>query len=201
MKWFERYYWFVSSNGLIVAGGKSKRNNQTIVKRYTKPHDLILNADVEAPIVVIKNDQKIFPLPAETIYEAAELVAAYSAAWNEKKESIPVFYILPEQISVDLIIQGEKKYLEKIKPRLSIGIKQEDVWNAKLIFGPPTAVKKQTPYMITLVPGDRSADDIVNEIRKELLLKIPYEIKQATEGIELKEIKKIIPFKKAELVR
>jgi hypothetical protein len=202
-KWYERYHWFLSSNGLLVFAGKNMRNNRTIMKRYCKPEDLILSSEMEnAPLVVVKT-QNISPIPAETIYEAAEFVIDYSDVWKKKIENFPVFYVKPEQVFANekIEIRGEKKFLEKIKPRLSIGIKQEKVWNAKLIFGPPTAVKKQTPYMLTLIPGDVEAEKLSGEIKKLLLQKIPPEIQQPTEAIELKEIMKIVPHGKADLVR
>jgi hypothetical protein len=202
-KWYERYYWFLSSNGLLVFAGKNMRNNRTIMKRYCKPEDLVLSAEIpNAPLVVVKT-QNIAPVPAETIYEAAELVVNYSEIWKNKVENFPVFYVKPEQVAVSdkIEITGEKKFIEKIKPRIAIGIKQENVWNAKLIFGPPTAVKKQTPYMLTLIPGDVPGDKLSNEIKKLLLSKVPPEIYSQTEAVDQKEICKIIPHGKADLVR
>jgi len=208
-KWFERYYWFFSSNNILVIAGKSARNNETILKRYTRPQDLVLHADFPSPFVVIRNDLNQV-LPAETIYEAAVFAANYSEAWEKKMETeqISVFYVKPEQVVKPegagkgiFEIIGEKKYLEKIEPRLSIGMKQEEVFNAKLIFGPPTAVKTHTPYLVTITPGETDAKTLAEEIKKELLLKVCPEISKPTEAIGLKEIEKIIPFKKGELVR
>jgi predicted ribosome quality control (RQC) complex YloA/Tae2 family protein len=208
-KWFERYRWFYSSNSILVIAGKNARNNETIVKRYTKQQDLVLHVDIHgSPFAVIKNDKKLDVLPPETIYEAAELAACYSSAWEQKLANVHVYYIKPEQVVKEgglplgsFMIKGERKWIEKVKLRLSIGIKQTEVFHAKLIFGPPTAVKKQTPYMLTIVPGDRSANDLAKEIKKLLLAKVPYEIQKATEEIPEEEIKKIIPYGKAELVR
>ena len=205
-KWYERYYWFFSSNGLLVFAGKNMRNNRTIMKRYCKPEDLILFSEAEnSPLVVIQT-KKISPIPAETIYEAAELVVNYSDVWKNKIENFPVFYVKPEQVVINekiekIEITGERKFIEKIKPRLSIGIQQEKVFDAKLIFGPPTAVKKHTPYMLTIIPGEIAAENLALEIKKLLLQKVPPEVYQQTESIELKEIVKIIPFGKADLVR
>lgn len=206
-KWFERYRWFFSSNGLLCVAGKNARNNETIVKRYARPQDLVMHVDIQgSPFVVIRNDQKLAVIPAETIYEAAEFAAAYSRAWDQKVASISVYYIKPEQVVKEgglplgsFVIHGERKWLEKIKPRLSIGIRQEEIYNSKLIHGPVTAVKKQTPYLVTIVPGGRT-DGLAEEIKKQLLMKVPFEIKKSTEEIDLEEIKKIIPYGKGELV-
>lgn len=202
-KWYERYYWFFSSNDLLVFAGKNLRNNRTIFKRYCRKEDLVLSSEAEnSPFVVIKT-QNVNPIPAETIYEAAELVVNYSDVWKNKVENFPVFYFKPEQVVVSekVEINGEKKFIEKIKPRLAIGMQQEKTFNAKLISGPPTAVKKHTPYMLTIIPGDISAENLAPEIKKLLLHKVPPEIYNQTESIELKEIEKIIPFGKADLVR
>ena len=207
-KWYERYRWFISSNGLLVIAGKNARNNETIVKRYTRPNDLVLHVDIHgSPFVIIRNDEKLSTLPAETIYEAAEFAATYSQAWDQKIASVSVYYIGPNQVVKEaglplgsFMIKGERKWLEKIKPRLSIGIKQEEVFKARLIHGPVTAVKKQTPYLVTIVPGDISAQELAKEIKKELLTKVPYEIKKPTEDMDMEEIKKIIPFGKGQLV-
>ena len=191
-----------------MIAGKNARNNETIVKRYTRPNDLVLHVDIHgSPFVIIRNNEKLSTLPAETIYEAAEFAATYSQAWDQKIASVSVYYIGPNQVVKEaglplgsFMIKGERKWLEKIKPRLSIGIKQEEVFKARLIHGPVTAVKKQTPYLVTIVPGDISAQELAKEIKKELLTKVPYEIKKPTEDMDMEEIKKIIPFGKGQLV-
>ena len=64
-----------------------------------------------------------------------------------------------------------------------------------------TAVKKQTPYLTTVVIGDNSADQISSEIKKELVSKVPAEIKKWTEDLDMEEIKKLIPYGKGQMVR
>ena len=215
-KWFERYRWFHSIDNTLVVAGKSQRNSETILKRYVKPADLILHAEIpEAPIAVVKNPAEQ-QLSAEAVYEAAILVATYSSAWRDKieTEKVSVFYVMPEQVSLlqragskqaEIKFEGERKILDKIEPRLSIGVKEERAaegsFAARLIFGPPTAVRRQTQFMVTLVPGERTADELAAEIKKLLLGKVSPEIYAGTEAIELSEIKKIIPFGKGELVR
>jgi hypothetical protein len=213
-KWFERYRWFHSLNNTLVVAGKTQRNSETILKRYTKPADIVLHADVpEAPVAVVRNEGQ--ELSAEAVYEAAVLVASYSSAWRDKieKEKFSVFYVKPDQVALvsragsklsEIKFEGERKFLEKIEPRLSIGVKEERTaeggFFAKLIFGPPTAVRRQTQFIVTLVPGERSAEELAVEIKKLLLQKVSPEIYVSTEAIELSEIKNIIPFGKGELV-
>lgn len=214
-KWFERYRWFHSLGDTLVVAGKSQRNNETILKRYTKSADIILHSEIaEAPVAVVRNEKQQ-QLPAEAIYEAAVLVASYSSAWRDKleKEKVSIFYVQPQQVSMvskpagklsEIKFEGERKFLEKIEPRLSIGMKEarndDGSFAAKLIFGPPTAIRRQTQFIVTLVPGERSAEELSAEIKKQLLQKVSPEIHASAEAIELSEIKKIIPFGKGELV-
>lgn len=214
-KWFERYRWFHSLDNTLIVAGKSQRNNETILKRYTKPADIVLHAEIpESPVAVVKNEKQQ-QLPAEAIYEAAVLVATYSSAWRDRieAEKISVFYVKPEQVSLisrpaskfsEINFDGEKKILAKIEPRLSIGIKEarneDGSFAAKLIFGPPTAVRRQTQFIVTLVPGERTAEELAPEIKKLLMQKVSPEIYASTEAIDISEIKKIIPFGKGELV-
>lgn len=204
-KWFERYYWCFSSNDILIISGKNPRNNKTILKRFVDYNDIILQPETDNSVfAVIKNPQKINPLPAETIYEAATFISSFSNAWLKKQET-NVFYFYPDKIKrrrkpgvFDVV--GEKKIIEKIKPRISIGIKQEKAFSGKIIFGPPTAVKKQTPYLVTIVPGEKDSSSLSEEIKSSLLRKVPFELSQFVGRIDLKEIRKIIPFKRGELV-
>ena len=132
------------------------------------------------------------------MYEAAIHVANYSSAWKDKTDSIDVNIYKLENFLTRVKEKG--KYLEKIEPRLSIGIIQEEVFHANLISGPPTAVKRHTPFMITIVPGDSDAKELGKEIKKQLLAKVPFEIQNEVEQLPEKEIEKIIPFGKGKLV-
>ena len=214
-KWYERYLWFHSLGDTLVVAGKTARNNETILKRYTKPNDLVLHSSIaEAPIAVVKNENEQ-QLPAEAIYEAAVLVSTYSSAWRDKieKEKISVFYVTPQQVAIisrpgkkeaEVFFDGEKKQLDKVEPRLSIGMKEarneDGSFIGNLIFGPPTAVRRQTQFMVTLVPGERPAEELAPEIKKQLLMKVSPEIRMNTEALDEKEICKLIPFGKGQLV-
>ena len=72
---------------------------------------------------------------------------------------------------------------------------------AKIIYGPPTAIKKFTHYLVTIVPGEKDAKNLSKEIKNELLSKAFPEDRPYIEKINLKEIQKIIPYGKGELVR
>jgi predicted ribosome quality control (RQC) complex YloA/Tae2 family protein len=54
--WFEKFYWFISSDNYIIVSGRDAQQNELIVKRYLQKGDLYVHADiVGASSCVIKN--------------------------------------------------------------------------------------------------------------------------------------------------
>ena len=54
--WFEKFYWFISSDGYLIVSGHDAQQNEIIVKRYLSKGDLYIHADLHgAASVVIKN--------------------------------------------------------------------------------------------------------------------------------------------------
>ncbi|MEM5834291.1 MAG: ribosome rescue protein RqcH [Candidatus Aenigmatarchaeota archaeon] len=203
-EWYERFRWFISSDNFLVIAGKDAKTNEEIVKKYAKEQDIILHADIHgAPFVLIRNEKKK-EVPLETIMEAAEFAASYSKAWFLGLGSTDVFYVKPEQVVKEALplgsfkIRGKREWLKKVPLRVSIGLKIED--GIKIIAGPVTAIKKQTPYIVTLCPGDINSEKLAKEIKREFLLKVPFEVKSLVEKIDLEEIKRHIPYGKGKLV-
>ncbi|MEM5824671.1 MAG: ribosome rescue protein RqcH [Candidatus Aenigmatarchaeota archaeon] len=205
-QWYEKFRWFISSDGFLVVSGKDAETNEELIRKYTRKYDLVLHADIHgSPFTVIRNDKKGV-IPAQTIYEAAQFTACYSQAWDLGLGTIHVYYVNPDQLvkanlpKGSFLIKGERNWLEKVKLRLSIGILEEK-GSIKVFSSPPVAARKKTQYIITLVPGNRSADELVKEIRKHFESILPFELRSLFEKISDEEIKKLIPFGKGELVK
>jgi predicted ribosome quality control (RQC) complex YloA/Tae2 family protein len=119
--WFEKFRWFISSDGYLVIGGKDAKSNEQVVKKHLSNDDVYVHADVHgAPSVVIKrvsdikilkSPDKVDKLPNEkegeeketmllsTLYEAAEFSLAFSKSWNTKIGSGDAYWVLPDQVS------------------------------------------------------------------------------------------------------
>ncbi|CAG2165658.1 unnamed protein product [Oppiella nova] len=120
--WFEKFLWFISSDNYIVIAGRDAQQNELIVKRYMKAHDLYVHADTHgATSVVIKNSNPLLPIPPKTLNEAGEAAICYSAAW-EAKTIVSAFWVHPNQVSKtapsgeyltvgSFMIRGKKNYL------------------------------------------------------------------------------------------
>lgn len=176
-KWYEKFRWFISSDGFLIIGGRDASSNETIFKNYIDSKDLIFHTNFPgSPLVVIKNseDKKI---PLNTIHETAEFAASYSRAWKENWGVVDIFYIQPNQISKSppsgeflpkgsFIISGKKNFIKNAKTQLTIGLNIIDleadlpdnrkVLYPKIISGPESAIKKQTKNVVNIIPSKSS---------------------------------------------
>lgn len=75
--WFEKFFWFISSENYLVIAGRDQQQNELIVKRYMKPNDIYVHADIHgATSVVIKNPTGQ-PVPPKTLNEAGTMAICY----------------------------------------------------------------------------------------------------------------------------
>ncbi|NWW91760.1 NEMF factor, partial [Rhynochetos jubatus] len=81
---FEKFLWFVSSENYLIIAGRDQQQNELIVKRYLKPGDIYVHADLHgATSCVIKNPSGE-PIPPRTLTEAGTMALCYSAAWDAR---------------------------------------------------------------------------------------------------------------------
>ena len=98
LKWFEKLRWFVSSEGVLVVGGRDANSNESVVKKYLEPNDIYLHADIHgATSTAIKlNGHK---LNDNLLKESGEFAASFSSAWSKGFTSQDVFWVHPDQVS------------------------------------------------------------------------------------------------------
>ena len=76
--WFEKFYWFISSDNYLVVGGRDRQQNELLVKRYLKNGDVYVHADLHgASSVVIKNPTPGQPISPRTLQEAGLMAVGY----------------------------------------------------------------------------------------------------------------------------
>nr|XP_033338960.1 nuclear export mediator factor NEMF homolog [Megalopta genalis] len=129
--WFEKFYWFISSENYLVIGGRDQQQNELIVKRYLKSGDIYVHADLTgASSVVIKNPGGN-PVPPKTLAEAGTMAVAYSIAW-EAKVVAGAWWVNNDQVSKtaptgeylttgSFMIRGKKNYLPPCQLIMGLG--------------------------------------------------------------------------------
>ncbi|XP_021353469.1 nuclear export mediator factor Nemf-like isoform X2 [Mizuhopecten yessoensis] len=119
--WFEKFLWFITSENFLVIGGRDQQQNEMIVKRYLKPGDLYVHADLHgASSCVIKNSTGN-PVPPKSLNEAGSMAICNSAAWDAKVVT-SAWWVYHDQVSKtapsgeylttgSFMVRGKKNYL------------------------------------------------------------------------------------------
>ncbi|MGD9962623.1 MAG: ribosome rescue protein RqcH [Thermoplasmata archaeon] len=178
--WFERFRWFISSEGVIVLGGKDAKSNDMLVKKHLDAGDRYAHADMHgAPSVVVKMREGA---TETTLHEACEFAVATSKAWNAKIGSASGYWVLPEQVSKTpqsgeflakgaFVIRGKRNYSDKLSIRLGIG-EIEHEGERKVMCGPESAVKTASKKYAVLRPGELDKNRFAKLLAEELQVPI-----------------------------
>ena len=122
--WFDKFHWFISSDGYLVIAGKDAVQHEMLYTRHLRKGDIFCHADVEgAAPAIIKNSPSTAdaPIPPSTLSQAGILSVSTSTAW-ESKAVMAAWWVKAEQVSKTLpggqilspgsfTIKGEKNFL------------------------------------------------------------------------------------------
>lgn len=171
-EWYEKFRWFISSDGFLVLLGRDATTNEILIKKYTEKNDLVLHTDMAgSPFTVIKADNK--EISEKTIKEAADATVTFSRAWKLGLTSTPTFMAKPEQLTKEapageyvpkggFITKGKLEYIEN-KINLAIGIK-----DGKIMAGPLEGIKKNCEKYVEVGQGREKTSKIAKQIQYKL---------------------------------
>ncbi|KAI1323986.1 hypothetical protein F5Y16DRAFT_402951 [Xylariaceae sp. FL0255] len=122
--WFEKFTWFLSTDGYLVLGGKDAQQNEQLYRRYLKKGDVYVHADLHgAASVIIKNSPNMpdAPIPPSTLSQAGSLAVCSSTAWDSKA-SMSAWWVTADQVSKSaptgeflptgsFMVRGKKNFL------------------------------------------------------------------------------------------
>lgn len=122
--WFQKFKWFISSEGYLVLLGKDMHQNETLVKKHLDKNDIYMHSDVHGSgSCIIKNiisDTNKDP-SIRTIIEAGSYIICNTKSWKSNSPD-KAFWVYPDQVSKtpqtgeyvstgSFIIRGKKNYL------------------------------------------------------------------------------------------
>lgn len=83
--WFEKFFWFVSSEGYLCLAGRDNSQIDMIYYRHFNDNDFFVSSDIEGSLkVFIKNPFKGESIPPSTLMQAGIFSISASSAWNGK---------------------------------------------------------------------------------------------------------------------
>lgn len=170
--WYDRFRWFVSSDGFFVVAGRDATTNEDIVKKYMEKRDVVFHTQAPgAPITVIKTEGK--EVPQSTLDEVAQFVVSNSSIWKAGQFAGDCYWILPEQVTKtpesgeylkkgSFVIRGDRNYMRDVPVSSAVGLELGK--ETRVIGGPLSAVKARAEHVIELVPGKFNQNDIAKKI-------------------------------------
>jgi predicted ribosome quality control (RQC) complex YloA/Tae2 family protein len=203
-EWYEKFRWYTSSDGFLVVAGKDTVSNEVLIKKYTKQEDVVFHAEITgAPFVVIKSEGK--PVSEQALREAGEFAASYSRAWRENAGSTDVYWVKLDQLSKSgpsgesvphgaFFVVGKRNWTRNVPLRVAVGIIVGE--ETSFVGGPVEAVKAKTKAYVVIVPGDLAGKELLKQILKSLMLKMPKEQREKAGKTSIEQIREFVPYTK-----
>ena len=172
LKWYEKLRWFISSDNVLVIGGRDANTNESVVKKYLDNNDIYLHADIHgATSIAIKLEGN--EVNENTLKESASFAASFSSAWSKGFSTQDVFWVHPEQVSKtpeageflpkgSFVIRGNRHYIRSAKVQIAIGI--VDYEGKRIMAGPVDALEAHCENYVVLKPGYTKKEAIAKKV-------------------------------------
>jgi predicted ribosome quality control (RQC) complex YloA/Tae2 family protein len=185
-EWYERYRWFITTDGLLAIGGRDASSNSALIRKHLTEHDIVFHAEVHgSPFFIIKNAAVSFAATQEgtidsSLYQVAQATIAFSRAWKDGLSSADAYWVMPEQVKKgaptgqflpkgSFVIEGKRNYLKGVELRLAIGIIQLNNNKETLLCGPEEAIKKHSIFYAVLLQGGMDPMNAAKKIKSEFV--------------------------------
>ncbi|KAL4910321.1 hypothetical protein BDW74DRAFT_173777 [Aspergillus multicolor] len=133
--WFEKFLFFISSEGYLVLGGRDGMQSEMLYRRYLRKGDIFIHADLEgATPMIVKNKAgaSSSSISPTTLSQAGNLCAATSTAWDSKA-IMSAYWVDAAQVSKtsvagdllpvgEFLVKGEKNFLAPSQLVLGFGV-------------------------------------------------------------------------------
>ncbi|MEM0075030.1 MAG: NFACT family protein [Conexivisphaerales archaeon] len=190
-KWFEKYRWFVTSEGLLAIGGRDATTNSFIIRKHMVSDDLVFHAEVVgSPFFLLKHASEAGE--ASTL-ETATATVSFSRAWREGLTNADAYMVHPSQVKLvapsgmsmprgSFMIEGPRRYYKALQLSLGIGLANTEDGNV-FLCAPTQASIEYCKKVVEILPGYNNTSWLLKRLAKEF------------EGIKIDrdEILRIIP--------
>lgn len=185
-EWYERYRWFITTDGLLVIGGRDASSNSALIRKHLTEHDIVFHAEVHgSPFFIIKNAAASFAATQEgtinsSLHQVAQATISFSRAWKDGLSSADAYWVMPEQVKKgaptgqflpkgSFVIEGKRNYLKGVELRLAIGIMLLNNNRETLLCGPEEAIKKRSLFYAVLLQGGMDPMNAAKKIKSEFV--------------------------------
>ncbi len=192
--WFDRYKWFISSEGHMVVGGRDAKTNEEVVKKYLEKYDRYAHAEAGgAPSVVVKRGEKE-DIGKATLKEACQYAILHSKEWKRGIAAGRAYWVKPDQVSKTaeageslptgaFVIRGNRNHIDDLAME-AVLMEVEYEGKKKVMCSPSLTLENMEESEINkkavFIPGSKDVNDFAKEMSDHF-------------SVPVKEIQKILP--------
>ncbi|KAJ5386896.1 hypothetical protein N7509_009437 [Penicillium cosmopolitanum] len=199
--WFEKFVFFISSEGYLVLGARDAMQSEQLYRRYLNKGDIFIHANLEGALpIVVKNrpGNPDAPIPPSTLSQAGTMCVSTSAAWDSKAV-MSAWWVHANQVTKTAAngggilptgsfeVKGEKNFLAPSQLVLGFAIlfqvSQESVRNHKQRFegdapdevGSIAPVTQSAAEQDTSKPAEATEEAVEEKSTEEPAVETPQE--------------------------
>jgi len=200
-EWFERYRWFVTTDGLFAVGGRDASSNSALVRRHLTDNDIVFHAEVHgSPFFILKNAKGNEEL---SINQVAQATASFSRAWKDGLFTADAYWVHADQVKKAapsgqylpkgaFVIEGKRNYIKGLELRLAIGVVKVKEKLA-LMCGAPDSVKRNSLVYVLIAPNGVQVSEVAKKIKAEFIKIAGEELSDFVKSLSIDEIIRAIP--------
>jgi predicted ribosome quality control (RQC) complex YloA/Tae2 family protein len=178
-EWYERYRWFITTDGLLAIGGRDASSNSAIIRKHLTENDIVFHAEVHgSPFFIIKNTGNLEETGL-SLQQVAVATVSFSRAWKDGISSADAYWVTPDQIKKgappgqyvpkgSFVIEGKRNYMKGLELRMAIGVARLEN-RYTVVCGPADAVKKSAIIYAILLPGGLQPLNVAKKIKSEFV--------------------------------
>jgi len=177
--WYERYRWFVTTDGHLVIGGRDASSNSAVIRKHMTENDIVFHAEIHgSPFFLVKNARN--RENGNFVDETAQATVSFSRAWKDGLSSGDAYWVFPNQVKKgaptgqylpkgSFVIEGKRNFCKGVELKLSIGLIQIENIRYTIVCGPSNAIRRRSLVFASLLPGGSDPMNLAKKVKSEFV--------------------------------
>ena len=177
--WYERYRWFVTTDGHLVIGGRDASSNSAVIRKHMTENDIVFHAEIHgSPFFLVKDARN--QENGNFVDETAQATVSFSRAWKDGLSSGDAYWVFPNQVKKgaptgqylpkgSFVIEGKRNFCKGVELKLSIGLIQIENNRYTIVCGPSNAIRRRSLVFASLLPGGSDPMNLAKKVKGEFV--------------------------------
>jgi predicted ribosome quality control (RQC) complex YloA/Tae2 family protein len=177
--WYERYRWFVTTDGHLVIGGRDASSNSAVIRKHMTENDIVFHAEIHgSPFFLVKDARN--QENGDFVDETAQATVSFSRAWKDGLSSGDAYWVFPNQVKKgaptgqylpkgSFVIEGKRNFCKGVELKLSIGLIQIENNRYTIVCGPSNAIRRRSLVFASLLPGGSDPMNLAKKVKSEFV--------------------------------